>query len=69
MDSFFETHIEKGARVTKGTLLVTFDIEQIKAAGYELVTPIIVTNTSEYATVKAMADGDVKVGEAIIDVV
>ncbi|WP_408868933.1 beta-glucoside-specific PTS transporter subunit IIABC [Brochothrix campestris] len=66
---FFETHIEKGARVTKGTLLVTFDIEQIKAAGYELVTPIIVTNTSEYATVKAMADGDVKVGEAIIDVV
>lgn len=66
---FFETHIEKGAHVKAGTLLVTFDIEKIKAAGYELITPIIVTNTSEYDAVKATADGDIKVGEAIVEVV
>ena len=64
---FFETHVEKGLMVTKGTLLVTFDIEQIKAAGYEVITPMIVTNTSEYNTVKAIAEGNVTVGDAVLE--
>ncbi len=46
---------------------MTFDIEQIKAAGYEVITPMIVTNTSEYNTVKAIAEGKVTVGDAVLE--
>ena len=45
---FFEGHIEQGAEVKQGDLLVSFDIEGIKGAGYSLETPIIVTNTNDY---------------------
>ncbi|MDR0885247.1 MAG: beta-glucoside-specific PTS transporter subunit IIABC [Clostridiales Family XIII bacterium] len=44
----FTAHIVQGDKVKKGQLLVTFDIDAIKNAGYSLQTPIIVANTSDY---------------------
>lgn len=34
-----------------GDLLVDFDIEKIKEAGYRVTTPVIVTNTANYLEV------------------
>lgn len=51
----FTTHVKQGDRVTKGQLLMEFDIDAIKAAGYSAIVPVIVTN-----------EGDV--GEARVDV-
>lgn len=48
---YFTGHIEQGAKVEQGQLLIEFDIEQIKEAGYPLTTPIIITNTENYARV------------------
>ena len=44
----FTIHTETGAKVSKGDLLIEADIEQIKAAGYDVITPMIVCNTSDY---------------------
>lgn len=48
---FFDTKVVTGQRVSKGELLLEFDIEAIQAAGIDLVTPVIVTNTPDYLDV------------------
>ncbi|MDO7871031.1 MAG: beta-glucoside-specific PTS transporter subunit IIABC [Enterococcus casseliflavus] len=50
---FFETKVKQGDQVKQGEILLTFDKEEIEEAGYSLVTPIVVTNTSAYLDVIA----------------
>ena len=51
---YFTPHVQQGQRVTQGQLLLTFDLAQIKAAGYEVTTPLIVTNSKDYQSVAAL---------------
>lgn len=62
----FTIHAEEGQQVKKGDLLLEADLEQIKAAGYDVITPVIVCNTEEFADI-AMADAqDVEIGDAAL---
>lgn len=45
---FFTAHVSQGDYVKPGQLLIEFDMEQIKAAGKPLTTPIVVTNHKEF---------------------
>ena len=45
--NYFESHVSDGQKVKKGDLLITFDIEAIKAEGYKVTTPFIIANTDE----------------------
>ncbi len=49
---FFYPKVKQGARVEAGDILLEFDIEKIKEAGYSVHTPVIVTNTDDYSEVK-----------------
>lgn len=40
----------------KGDILLEFDIDKIKANGYDVTTPIIISNTEQFAKVKACED-------------
>lgn len=40
----------------KGDILLEFDIDKIKADGYDVTTPIIISNTEQFAKVKACED-------------
>lgn len=62
----FKVLVEKGQEVKAGDPLVEFDIKEIKAAGYEVTTPIVVTNSKKYESVNQVAQGDVKVGQEIL---
>ncbi len=62
----YEAKVENGARVKKGQPLLAFDIEAIKAAGYPIVTPVIITNSFEYAEVDLAQAGPVRAGEEIM---
>lgn len=44
---YFNTLVKEGDLVKKGEVLLKFDKEKIKEAGFELVTPIIITHTSK----------------------
>ena len=55
----FEAFVKEGDKVKKGDTLVTFDIEKIKAAGHPTVTPVIVTNTDDYAEVTHLITGEI----------
>ena len=42
-------HVEEGQRVKAGDLLLEFDIAAIEKEGYKTITPVIVTNSDDYA--------------------
>ena len=45
---FFDAKIAQGDRVKRGQLLLEFDPEGIRGAGYDTTTPVLVTNAFEY---------------------
>ncbi|MGV7115923.1 beta-glucoside-specific PTS transporter subunit IIABC [Paenibacillus kyungheensis] len=47
----FTPKVKQGDIVTKGQLLMEFDIEAIKAAGYIVTTPVIISNTANFQDV------------------
>lgn len=47
----YTSHVEKGQKVSAGDLLVEFDIATINEAGYDTITPVIVTNTDNFTDV------------------
>lgn len=65
---YFTTHVKAGDRVKAGDLLVEFDLEKIKEAGYPTVTPVIVTNTDSYKDVESITKGSVKEKDKLISV-
>ncbi|WFR60620.1 beta-glucoside-specific PTS transporter subunit IIABC [Paenibacillus amylolyticus] len=64
----FTTHVKDGDRVNAGDLIVEFDLQAIKDAGYETVTPIIVTNTSNYLDIVGTKDASVHEKDKLITV-
>ena len=63
----FETCVKDGDQVKKGQVLIKFDIPAIKAAGYKVTTPCIVTNWEDYSTLRPLKSGDVKAGDDFIE--
>ena len=59
----FKAHVEQGATVKKGQLLLEFDGEAIKAAGYDITTPFVVTNSTEFDKI-TIALGDKEIVSA-----
>ena len=51
---FFEAKVEAGQRIKKGDLLIRCELEKIQEAGYQTITPVIVTNTDDYTEVEAL---------------
>lgn len=58
----------QGDKVKKGDLLLEFDIEKIKAAGYDIITPMIITNTDDYSDVISTDQASVVPGDEAITV-
>lgn len=64
----FTPKVNEGDTVKKGQLLLEFDIEEIKKAGYSTITPVIITNTDSYADVVPTDAKTVAAGDAVITV-
>ena len=62
----YQAFVKEGDNVKKGQTLITFDMDFIKSKGYNLVTPVIVTNADDYAKVELKANGAVKAGDALL---
>lgn len=61
----FDPQVKNGDTVKKGQLLMKFDLDGIKAAGYDSTTPIVVTNGDAF-TVHPIAEGAVAPGAALM---
>lgn len=65
---YFEAHVSDGQEVKKGDLLISFDMDKIKAAGYKVTTPLIIGNTDDYASVEPVAQNSVSAGDMILKI-
>ncbi|MEM5008468.1 beta-glucoside-specific PTS transporter subunit IIABC [Priestia megaterium] len=66
---YFTSVVKQGDRVSQGDLLVNFDIEKIKEAGYPVTTPVIITNTDRYIDIIDMKKEVVQAKESLLTLV
>lgn len=62
----FESHVKEGQAVKKGDLLLTMDLEKIRAAGHAATIMVAVTNSDDLASVEAAASGSLKPGDKLM---
>lgn len=62
----FTAHAANGQKIKKGDLLLEFDIGAIRAAGYEIITPVLVNNVADYTEIMSLTDREVKAMEPVI---
>src|SRR5699024_9434465 len=65
----YDAHVITDAEVKKGDVLVTFDMEGIKAEGYQITTPVIITNTADYLDVLPTKSRHVAKDDTIMNIV
>ncbi|WP_068503011.1 beta-glucoside-specific PTS transporter subunit IIABC [Paenibacillus kribbensis] len=54
----FDVFVDEGQKIKAGDLLMEFNLEEIRKAGYPTVTPIIVTNSMDYTDVIVLEQPD-----------
>ena len=64
----FTVGVSAGQKVKQGDLLLTFEMDAIKAAGYLCTTPMIVCNTDDYQSIQPLATGPVKAGQKLLEI-
>ena len=64
----FTAHVKVGDTFRAGDLLLEFDRQAILDAGYDLATPIIITNSDEYPEVMTVAGTAVTAGTPLLSV-
>lgn len=64
----FEPQVKEGDRVKKGQLLLKFDLDYIRSQGLPVTTPVVISNTDDYAEVEALASGTVDLNTQILRV-
>ena len=65
----FTIHVNADDKVKKGDLIAEFDMDAIKAAGLETITPVIICNSDDYKEVNRFTGKMVKVGDDIMKLV
>lgn len=63
---YYQTYKEIGDQVKAGDVLLEFDLEEIAKAGYDVTTPIVITNLGDYKITKCLTGQQVKAGEEVI---
>ena len=65
---YYQTYKEIGDQVKAGDVLLEFDLEEITKAGYDVTTPIVITNLGDYKITKCMTGQQVKAGQEVIQI-
>ena len=63
----FTIHVANGDKVKKGQLLMEADLEAIKAAGLNTITPMLICNTDDYPTFNTYVEKDVTNEDVVIE--
>ncbi|MBJ9164597.1 PTS glucose transporter subunit IIA [Citrobacter farmeri] len=62
----YHMHVIEGDKVKKGQLLLEFDLAEIVKEGYDIVTPVIITNADDYRELRISDERYQHAGESII---
>ncbi len=64
----FTAHVKEGDKIQAGDLLLEFDRQAILDAGYDLATPIIISNSDDYRIVDTLSASVVDAGQPLLSV-
>lgn len=64
----FTAYVKEGDKIKAGDLLLEFDRQAILDAGYQLVTPIIISNSDDYQAVDIVPTDRVDAGQLLLSV-
>ena len=63
----FDVKVASGDRVKKGQVLMIADLEAIKAAGLNTITPMLVCNSADFSTFNKTTGKDVTNADVVIE--
>ncbi|WP_392566953.1 beta-glucoside-specific PTS transporter subunit IIABC [Utexia brackfieldae] len=63
---YFDSFVAAGDRIVKGQTLISFDQQQIQAAGFSTVTPIIITNSDDYLDILPTDNSEISAGQILL---
>ena len=63
---FFEKHANVGEHLTKGQRIVSFNMQGIEAAGYDLTTSVIITNSNNYVAIGSTKDNHIETNSSLL---
>ncbi|WP_342562958.1 beta-glucoside-specific PTS transporter subunit IIABC [Paenibacillus sp. FSL R7-0345] len=62
----FTLHVNQGERVSVGDLILEFDMDSITQEGFDIITPVIISNTGDYAGITAVSQTTVKEKDTLL---
>lgn len=63
----FTVHVQNGQKVRKGDLMIEVDLEGVKAAGLNTITPVLICNTDDYGTFNTTVGKTVTNADVVIE--
>lgn len=62
----FTAHVAAGDHVKKGDLLMDVDLDKIKEAGLNIITPVLICNTDDYKEISLQKKGEATLDDAVL---
>jgi len=62
----FTAHVKPGDKVRAGDLLLEFDRQAIRSAGYDLATPVIISNSDDFRSIETANTSTITMGTRLL---